>query len=663
MKRLFLAATTLAVIVGCSQAQTAQPAQLTGLRSTALVGDLLIVTSTERNELRALDLVPPVTINGKEFLPAPNPLEKLAIPVLDRPTRLSRDVSYAPLIATDGTLVQEDGLEVGGPFVYASSPGTAAISIVGATEDLLVELARFPTAAPVTATAGTRVGSGMNSTSRLYFATDNGKEATLYKLDLPSPTTLNETRIAKGKNENLAVLKETTLETYPGSSIVELLTLPGERLVVVTRRAQGKQGEAFVLNVGEAPNFIPLPLDFGGPVRALATHPATVLGEGPTLKTLEAGARLYGLLDEAACGGPACGGIVAVDSRTGARAKDFSGQPMLTLKFGDVLPVGLSVFARAPFNAPPPLGPTTVPLLGVVTTSVGDLAFFDAGGLTYFDADVNTARVTVAPVTYAAVVDASGRTSPGAPVAYAAGPVVDSIVPGEGASLDEEVAVVQGGAVHELPEVSLLGTTDELVSVGAEAVMRMRVADTAVFSSLAGNCTGALTALTATTVTVHFDAPCPAGKYLAVFAAGPASPFVVAGSRSGFMGRTSAGSTFSYQGTVYSRVKGQAALTFRMGEDSVASMPRVWRFTVASGFAPYMSYIDTSNTYSTVAACAVHMPGPISYWLPGAKAPLTDIERANARLFVAFPSANGVIELVPATVTPGAIASNVVCYR
>ncbi len=573
-RRLIVAAGLCAVAAACSQAQTAQPAKLSGARSMVLVGDLVFVTSTDRNELRVLDLLPPASIQGRQFLPAPNPLQPLSIPVLDRPTRLARDVSYADLKTADDTLVQTDGLEVGGPFVYASSPGVSEISIVGASEDLLVELVRLPTSAPVTATAARFDPAG--KTSVLYFATDNGTTSVLFKLPLPSPATLNERRNTDGALL-LADLKKDlkVVASYGGFAVTDLLALPGDRLAVATRDPLGKSGKTYLVDTASSQAT---EMDFGGPVRMLMTHAATQLDGGGNLA---AGARVYGLLDESACGSPACGGVVAVDGQTGARLNGFLGTPMAPIQFGEVLPVSMSIFARVPLNLSGSV--VTVPLLGVVSTSTGDVVFFDAGSLTQFDVDTGGGRVSAAPAMY--LPGASAATVP-----YVEGPMANSIVVADGAGYDEEITVTDDGVMPD--------------------------------------------------------------------------PFAVSGSLSGPMGRTSPGKSFSFTGVPWKGGATAPALTFSMGP-LASSMPlgTTWKFSVSRGFARYGTYIDTSNTYSAVALCAVHLPGPIAFWLPGQRAPATDNERVNARLFLAFPSANGVIEMAPATVSPGPATANVFCYR
>src|SRR5260221_13914373 len=76
--------------IGCSQQSVPPPAQIQGTNGLALFGNLLFITSTETNEIKILT-VGSVT---RDFVRAPNPLEPLSIPVLDRPIDLARDLNY-----------------------------------------------------------------------------------------------------------------------------------------------------------------------------------------------------------------------------------------------------------------------------------------------------------------------------------------------------------------------------------------------------------------------------------------------------------------------------------------------------------------------------------------------------------------------------------------
>ncbi|MCA3011466.1 MAG: hypothetical protein INH41_03605, partial [Myxococcaceae bacterium] len=125
----------------------------------------LFVTSTDTNELRVLDLAGESVCGASRcYVPGPNPLETLSIPVLDRPTSLVLDERY------------EDGVRRKGALLYATRPGGPEVSIVGVAPDELREVRRVSFPAPVTALAALMVDL---ETSRLFVATFDGETATV----------------------------------------------------------------------------------------------------------------------------------------------------------------------------------------------------------------------------------------------------------------------------------------------------------------------------------------------------------------------------------------------------------------------------------------------------------------------------------------------------
>ena len=171
MKRLVLL--LVVFTVSCSQQPIANAVRLVGTHDLALVGDRLFVTSTDRNEIKVLDLAPPGLASGsRQFMPAPNPIEPLSIPVLSRPSSLTKDIHWVDAINADGTLVKLSR-EVAGPWVYATRSGGAEISVIAAARDQLFEAQltdnhtplRIPTAAPVTASAAYSFAAGLCSTA------------------------------------------------------------------------------------------------------------------------------------------------------------------------------------------------------------------------------------------------------------------------------------------------------------------------------------------------------------------------------------------------------------------------------------------------------------------------------------------------------------------
>ena len=408
MKRIILCLAACAgLMAGCSDTQAVTTAAgLSGTYDLTVVGSYVFVTSSDRNELRVLDL----EASPRDFVRAPNPLEPLAIPVLERPTYLTRDVYYR-LLEEPG---QDDegndialprGSERQGPYVYARSDGAQEISIVSASVpgDLnLRELYRLRLnrqTQPGIITAFAARGPGQGTGSILYYATQQASVATLWRQSLPAPDAFNP----KG------ALPEgpTRVLDMPGETVAALLVLPSapspdpvtnpleqEHVVVAARGTQGAVGRTFRMDAAR-PQAPVVNYAFPAPVRLLATHPvvADAYWEGdldrrvpaptnenpdntrlvkacgidnylvpedppdlsdedttntvavqPQRRTLAAGEYVFGVLDESSCaGGVQCSGVLAVDSATGQVLNDATGVRMLPIRQAAGLPTGLTL--------------------------------------------------------------------------------------------------------------------------------------------------------------------------------------------------------------------------------------------------------------------------------------------------------------------------------
>lgn len=360
MRRTLAFALTLAALVqGCGDAPLdLGPAGLEGAYEIAPGGEFLFATSTNRNELRALDMA----AARRGFVRAPNPLHPLSIPVVDRPVALGRDVRYV-----------EDRIE-GGQYVYVRSAAAPAVSVVSADRVRgLKEVARIPTQGVVTAVAG--LAPETTGTSALYFTTWQGLGSALYEVVLPPV-------------EQLATPPSPRLVTsFPGRGVNAILALPAQgsarRLVVALREQAGRAGSTVLVDVASGASR---PLGFPAPVRLLATHPRS--------GALAAGALVYGVLDEESCGGGrGCSGVLAVDTATLALATDFSGRPMLP-----VFPIqegalirGLEIASEVTLTRPNLIDTSerkeTWPLLGMISHAdpLGRIVYFDARGLRHID--------------------------------------------------------------------------------------------------------------------------------------------------------------------------------------------------------------------------------------------------------------------------------------
>ncbi|MDY7230872.1 hypothetical protein [Hyalangium rubrum] len=423
MKRIILSlALGVALLGACSDSQTFQTAAgLSGTYDLTIVGSYVFVTSTDRDELRVLDL----GADPRDFVRAPNPLEPLAIPVLDRPTYLARDVAY-----------DAEGKEVYGPYIYARSDGAREISIVAAAPEYLREANRVSAQVKaqtgrgfVTAFAARGPQDG-RAESILYYATQSATEVTLYRQLVRGPDA-----ITKGSPLPDAAQEVLSL---PGETVAALLVLPPsaefgpEPLVLATRGIQGTAGRTFRMDAAN-PAQPAVSLAFSAPVRLLATHSQvadTYFGANPdntvddatdareveaacgvdtTLpvkRTLRAGEYVFGVLDESACGGgTGCTGVLAVESSTGAVAIDSTNNPMLPIRAGGGLPTGMALVAQSQvqIRCKEVRQVQQRPLVAIVPTSSGQITIFDATKLRPFDFN------TEGPLrSGSAVVDAAG---------------------------------------------------------------------------------------------------------------------------------------------------------------------------------------------------------------------------------------------------------------
>ena len=138
MKLRFYVMGLAALAAACNAPNGSHRANLIGTHDLVLVGDpangflaetvqeggvivgsngipsrFLFVTSTDLNQLHIFENYQTVAV-GRSFVGAANPLETLAIPVLDRPAMLAVDEGR-----------NKQGLRVTGAYVYAARPGGA----------------------------------------------------------------------------------------------------------------------------------------------------------------------------------------------------------------------------------------------------------------------------------------------------------------------------------------------------------------------------------------------------------------------------------------------------------------------------------------------------------------------------------------------------------
>ncbi|CAM4455432.1 hypothetical protein [Corallococcus exiguus] len=430
MKRGFLAALLLSgasLALACSDTtSTAGAAGLSGTYDVVLSNQLVFVTSQDRDELRVLDL----TRTPREFIPAPNPLEPLAIPVIARPDSLTRDVGY-----------NDKGEDVSGPYIYARSSGGRGISVVAADRARLNEVTRLATGQLITAFAAhAPVAEGAPSV--LYYALQTRPEAAeqlcgpfgggvVMRQDLPGPEGFDAATLPPALP--VFCLK-------PADTVMSMLTLPAradrvDSLVVAIRNVSGTSRLVRVVADGasvEIPYKRPRPAPYAVPnyadlvdipARLVATHPSygvpkPKLGDGSCppgtdVKTQEdetticveswpAGRFVFVVLDELTCNSSDCEGVIALDngpkpveepSPTPVLARDITGAAMLTLRPSAGLPTGLTL--RTGLEVRELLADsvaylTAIPLLGIMPSSDGRITLFRADERRPFNLDRNS---------------------------------------------------------------------------------------------------------------------------------------------------------------------------------------------------------------------------------------------------------------------------------
>jgi hypothetical protein len=334
-------------------------------------GSLLFVTSTRSNELRVLDLEPRPGL-PRDFVRAPNPLLPLSIPTLPAPVELSTPTRYGPF-----------GQPLQGDWVFARGAGSSAVSIIGAV-NCPQQLREFGRIAPRPDSVVTALTSRLTFDDRqaqLYFATFDGTDTTIWELLLPNlPRNRGTTVVASSScglyPTSLPLYVLQPLDVIRDEVVTAMVALPTvqqpakppdpeeRRLVIATRLLAGppfprenlaergrvrvvtpqptglmESGDAVfnsdttvaesfpvkrLVTHGNVVKLIPIPLPDGGqPSIVLDTDGGTDGGIADVV--MDAGTRVFGILDEAACAGRIdCVGVLAVDlDRTGTLQSRF----------------------------------------------------------------------------------------------------------------------------------------------------------------------------------------------------------------------------------------------------------------------------------------------------------------------------------------------------
>ena len=663
------------LLAACNQQVGYSRGGLSGAYSIALTGDSLhgfvFITSADTNDLKVLRLEV-LNSTQRSFVSAPNPLESLSIPTINRPTALTVDDFY------DAT-----GRLVHGEYVYVSRPGGAELSVVGALPSEFREVARLATPGPVITTAAVRLDP---TTSRLYFASYDGARSTLYSIDLPAdPNALRALTPAQ-----LSALTRFVV-SFGADSVAALLIVPvvptrttdgnafcdtgNHCLVVATRRNSGAAGDALML---DPVSLRTARLAFPGPVRLLTTFGRTLFTNGETEQTdLLAGQRIFAILDEEKCGGPGCGGVVSVDATTAVSStggfpisKDFSGQAMLPLVFGESVVVGLSISASVAllpttdgglgtratrlrtFNDNGTTSLTAYPALGVVTAANGQITFFDANTMQQIDGNSDVAKA-LNPVFYdnsGFALDYITGVDAGTDAAFHA----VNIKVGDGIWRSQTIYTTWEGVLSDtLTPTEGPKTT---VTLPTDVLARLTLGDVLIFQTATTACADApIIAIGETTVSIAAVPPNCTEASAYYVRAGPSAPFTVRRSQlPTYLGRAKAGDEFVWDAGVYVRLSGYSptapALAMGLGLDTNTKPPprdSTWQFFINGGYSPYTFLIDPN-----AVGCVTQLPGQAIF------------DELRGRVFVLFPSGNSLVDIDPALaqrVTLGPL-QNTFCY-
>jgi hypothetical protein len=200
------------VAVACSQAALPGTGGLEGVGTVAVVrvtgwdggvdagaqvdaqyGQIAFITSSGSDDLKGLDLILTDPSQIRNYVPAPNPLQPLSIPVVNQPQEIVPAVRYGRITTQQlGTfpLGFMDGQVRTGMLLFVRGAASPNISVVGAanvpeslrqlTNGLLIQ-----SAGQVTAISARLTTSEQNVV--LYYATFDGQDATIWERVLQHP--------------------------------------------------------------------------------------------------------------------------------------------------------------------------------------------------------------------------------------------------------------------------------------------------------------------------------------------------------------------------------------------------------------------------------------------------------------------------------------------
>lgn len=664
MKRLFW----LLVLAACSQPANYSKGRLSGAQDIALTDDYGFITSADTNDLRVLNLNAPGQL-VRSYVLAPNPLESLVIPTLNRPTALVIDDQWV------------NGRAVHGGYVYVSRSGGAELSVVGTSPTEFREVARLVTPGPVTATAAVRLDDNI---SRIYFAAYDGSHSTLFSMDLPAAP--NVLRALKPADLTALTRVVVSLGSDSVSSLLVVPPLAGRTsdhtafcdtgnhcLVVATRRNGGTEGQTLMLDPVSLRTAV---LGYPGPVRFLTTHNRTA-----TDPVIEPGEHVFAILDEEKCGGSKCGGVLSVDTKAADStmggfpvSKDDSAdagggelpRTMLPLTFGDSLPVGLTIgvsrdlfstdggaLRLTAFETDGGQVSAAYAAIGVATAANGTVTFFDARRMMQIDGNNDVARAQsatmVTPEGYATEY-ITGLDAGTDENLYAT-----AITVADGVWRSQAILTLWEGVISDT--ALAVNGASKTVPVPASILARVKIGDYIIFRSGDVSCEDAhVTAITESGVTIDAVPPnCPDAVAF-VIRAGPAAPFAIFRvQKPNYLGRAGPGDEFIWNDAVFVRLSGYnpstPALRMGFGLDTVTAPPArgsLWQFSIANGYSPFSFIVDGS-----AQSCSTQLPGSAAF------------DEAHRRIYVVYPAGNNVVDINPGLAvrtTALGIGNDTYCY-
>jgi hypothetical protein len=198
----------LVLAVGCNQAALPGTGGLNGVGTVSVVrldgadggavvdaqyGQIAFLTSANSDDLKGLQLILTDPTQLRNYVPAPNPLQPLSIPVVNQPVELAPSVRYGQITTFQPYFPGNmDGQVLTGMLLFVRGSASPNISVVGTanvpeslrqlTNGLLIQSAGLVTAISARLTAN-------EQNVVLYYATFDGENATVWERVLQHPET------------------------------------------------------------------------------------------------------------------------------------------------------------------------------------------------------------------------------------------------------------------------------------------------------------------------------------------------------------------------------------------------------------------------------------------------------------------------------------------